>query len=748
MAIDGQGKFLFILNPTSNDISMFQIDANNGALSEVPSSPFAVPPVPPNMEAPTQLLSITGEASGKFIFVGYGQESGASSMQSAVFSLAIDTSGSSPILIPGMEVTPLGRPVALLTDSKGLHLYVGLGVAVNGALNGGGPQVYSIDATTGDLSYVGIAPNPQNRGVYFAIDPMDRFIFAAGGLSAPNNLQNCLISPVDGSISACGGTTLSETSATGVVVESSGNFLYLPENSGGTTGVNVYSIDPTTGSPTLIGPVTAVLFNAVTDPLGPYIYSTDQDGTSQGGVHAYQVDPQTGNLTEIMGSPFSPGVLAGNSSCCQGLAISGKLGQTTSGPAATIFPSSAMNFTAVAGTSSPTQVFSIVNTGTQSLSFDSITIVGTNASNFSQTNTCTAPLAPNANCSVTITFSPPSAGSFTASLQVSDNAPNSPQTLALSGTGVMAAPAVTFSPASGPSFPTTTEGTSSAAQTVTVNSTGNATLHVSGVSLGGPNPGDFSFTNNCTIPVAVSTSCTILVVFSPIAPGQRTASLLVADDASGSPQTVPLSATATLAVTGGAAPNGSTTASISAGQSAQYHLQFTPGPGFSGTVSLSCTGAPVGALCQVPASVVLANGAAAPFTVTVATSGPAMLLPSARLRFRDIPKTPVLPILALTLTLGLLLLIYTGQLPGRNGVPAAGHPAAGHPAEVHLVSRGFLSAAIFCVILIVVGCGGSSTTPPIITPPGTSTITITLGAMSSSGQALQLQPIQLTLTVN
>ena len=38
VAIDGQGKFLFVLNSSSNNISMFQIDQSSGALSEVPAS--------------------------------------------------------------------------------------------------------------------------------------------------------------------------------------------------------------------------------------------------------------------------------------------------------------------------------------------------------------------------------------------------------------------------------------------------------------------------------------------------------------------------------------------------------------------------------------------------------------------------------------------------------------------------------------------------------------------------------------
>ena len=38
VAIDGQGKFLFVLNPSSNDISMFQMDQASGAVSEVTGS--------------------------------------------------------------------------------------------------------------------------------------------------------------------------------------------------------------------------------------------------------------------------------------------------------------------------------------------------------------------------------------------------------------------------------------------------------------------------------------------------------------------------------------------------------------------------------------------------------------------------------------------------------------------------------------------------------------------------------------
>src|SRR5215472_7670705 len=201
LAIDGQGKFLFVLNPVSNDISMSQIDQTSGALAEVSGSPFAVPPtINPNM-APSQPISIAAEPSGKFLFVGYfkGDVQG----ESSVVSLAIDTSGSSPVLITVQSTltSTLGAPVQLLTDSKGLHLYVGLSNGQNG-ITVGGAEVYSIDSVTGKLAYQGMANVLSDEGQSYAIDSRDRFFFA-GGRGNSGFLKNCVISPVDGTASSC-----------------------------------------------------------------------------------------------------------------------------------------------------------------------------------------------------------------------------------------------------------------------------------------------------------------------------------------------------------------------------------------------------------------------------------------------------------------------------------------------------------------------------------------------------------------
>jgi hypothetical protein len=90
----------------------------------------------------------------------------------------------------------------------------------------------------------------------------------------------------------------------------------------------------------------------------------------------------------------------------------------------------------------------------------------------------------------------------------------------------------------------------SGAQTVTVTNSGTAPLTISGISLAGTNPGDFAQTNTCPVSpatLAASANCTVSVTFTPTAGGSRSASLSVADNAAGSPQTAALSGTGTFA---------------------------------------------------------------------------------------------------------------------------------------------------------------------------------------------------------
>jgi hypothetical protein len=77
----------------------------------------------------------------------------------------------------------------------------------------------------------------------------------------------------------------------------------------------------------------------------------------------------------------------------------------------------------------------LTNSGTATLNLTSITLGGTNPTDFEALNTCGPTLAPAASCTVYVAFKPASAAAFKATLSIVDNGSASPQSVTLSGTG-------------------------------------------------------------------------------------------------------------------------------------------------------------------------------------------------------------------------------------------------------------------------------------------------------------------------
>jgi hypothetical protein len=90
------------------------------------------------------------------------------------------------------------------------------------------------------------------------------------------------------------------------------------------------------------------------------------------------------------------------------------------------------------------QSIQVTNTGTAALTISSVTASG----DFKETDNCTpAPLQPNANCSISVTFTARAAGLSTGSLAINDNLPGSPQVVSLTGTGMQPDFSISASPA-------------------------------------------------------------------------------------------------------------------------------------------------------------------------------------------------------------------------------------------------------------------------------------------------------------
>jgi hypothetical protein len=86
-------------------------------------------------------------------------------------------------------------------------------------------------------------------------------------------------------------------------------------------------------------------------------------------------------------------------------------------------------------TTSPPYTLQLTNSGSATMQITGLTITGTNASNFSETDTCKGSLLAGKRCSITITFEPSAVGPQTAYVTIADNAPGSPHNVYMIGVG-------------------------------------------------------------------------------------------------------------------------------------------------------------------------------------------------------------------------------------------------------------------------------------------------------------------------
>ncbi|GAA1601719.1 ThuA domain-containing protein [Catellatospora bangladeshensis] len=207
------------------------------------------------------------------------------------------------------------------------------------------------------------------------------------------------------------------------------------------------------------------------------------------------------------------------------------------------------------GTASGGRTVTVTNTGTAAASISSITA----ASQFGQTNNCGASLAAGASCTVTVTFTPTSAGAKSGNLTVNSNATNPALSVGLTGTGTTVQQPATLSANPGTiTFPDTAVG-GSVTRTTQISNTGGTTASISSVTVAGTG---FSLSaNGCGTALAAGASCTVTVAFAPTSAGARTGTLTVSSSASNPSLSVGLSGTGTTATPTNLALNRPVTAS-------------------------------------------------------------------------------------------------------------------------------------------------------------------------------------------
>jgi len=177
----------------------------------------------------------------------------------------------------------------------------------------------------------------------------------------------------------------------------------------------------------------------------------------------------------------------------------------------------------------------VTNTGNATLN---ISNVATSGDFTVQSNGCGAQVLAGNNCPITVGFTPTAKASRTGILQLTDNAANNPQRVTLTGTGM----SIALSPTA-LNFGLEPVGQTSAPQPVTVSNVSNASVNLTGFSIGGT-PADYGTSDNtCGSSLAAGTDCSLNVWFHPTKKGARNGKLNVANNGGGSPAIATLTGT-------------------------------------------------------------------------------------------------------------------------------------------------------------------------------------------------------------
>ena len=196
------------------------------------------------------------------------------------------------------------------------------------------------------------------------------------------------------------------------------------------------------------------------------------------------------------------------------------------------------------GKISAPQYVTLTNTGSAPLTINSIT---GGSGEYSQLSNC--PINPNTlgaskSCVISVRFTPSTTGAKTDSISISDNAPDNPQIVSLTGNGVVSK--ATLSTTS-MVFGVRVVGTTSFSKTVKLtNTSSTVALNISGITASG----DFvlaNTVNQCPNSGSVppKSSCNLAIEFSPTSGGTRYGTITITDSDPASPQIVGLSGTGT-----------------------------------------------------------------------------------------------------------------------------------------------------------------------------------------------------------
>jgi len=253
-------------------------------------------------------------------------------------------------------------------------------------------------------------------------------------------------------------------------------------------------------------------------------------------------------------------------------------GTGISSPAVSLSSTSLSFGDQLVGTTSTVATVTLTNNGDAILMLTSIIASG----DFALNHDCGGSVSAGGSCTISVNFTPRTTGASAGTVTITHNAPGSPHVVNLTGTGV--ATAVTLS-TTALSFGNQLVETTSAPQTVTLTNSGTAGLSIASIVASG----DFAESHTCGTSLVAGADCAINVTFTPTLTGERTGAITLTDDAPGSPHLIALSGTGVVGYSLSA--NGDSVSVTKGTDAASFTISASSHYGFSGNISLACSGA-------------------------------------------------------------------------------------------------------------------------------------------------------------
>jgi Protein of unknown function (DUF1573)/Abnormal spindle-like microcephaly-assoc'd, ASPM-SPD-2-Hydin len=294
---------------------------------------------------------------------------------------------------------------------------------------------------------------------------------------------------------------------------------------------------------------------------------------------------------------------------CQGFSSS-KTSTTQQTQAGTLsLGAASLDFGNVTAGTSKTMTMTVSNTGTASVTVSSASI----SSKYFSLTAPSLPVAVLAGQStpVSLVFSPNAAGTFNATVSITSNASNSAVSVSLTGAGV-ASGQLAVNPTS-ESFGNVTVGTQSS-QTITLTNNSGSTVNISQAAVTGT-----GFTlSGITIPLALnaSQSTSFTVTFSPQATGSASGNVTITSNAPNPTLSMALSGTGAGVGALGSSPTSLNFGTVTVGSNLGLSETVTNTGGSTVTISQVAVSGPGFTLSGISTPATLTAGQSANFTVT------------------------------------------------------------------------------------------------------------------------------------